>query len=563
MIGLLRAFAFLRWRLLVNGLRGRRRDNFEQVSRITRLLVAAIVAVSLVPGAILLMVLAYAGGHGLALGNEKAAVLTTAARAVLAVVTIVVAISPLLRFGGSALSATRLSLLPVPRGLLFVTELAAHVADPWILVVIPALLALPLGLLAGGAPGAAAWALVLGFLAIAVLVSLGGVASLLGALVFRNRRLGELASVGLLLGITLLAYFPMLTPLRTMIGRPRDLSAEQRRAVGRAFTFEAKDHPWIAAAPWEMYARGIEEAAPPAGATPLVPAAGLALEVFFLFGAARCAFGRLLDAPGDRRVSAKRGEERAWRVPGLSPAASAVARAFFRLVIRSVRGRVILFTAPLPALLFALMWRGAPLGLVEPGYTGVLVVCVAGLLALMSMSAFLTDQFAVDRAGLTLTFLGPATGTEIVAGKAIGGMAAFFIPLGIGTIAAMAIHPRGSPLLWLGALMCVIAAYLAQSPLSALLSAWFPAPFDLTRLRAGNPHPLASILGLSASVLIFGVCGGLFSTVLALTGSPWAGLAVAVLILVAAALSARLFWPLAARALDARRENLAMVAQGR
>src|SRR4030095_16186631 len=93
------------------------------------------------------------------------------------------------------------------------------------------------------------------------------------------------------------------------------------------------------------------------------------------------------------------------RIPGLSPAASAVARTFFRLVTRSVRGRVVLFTAPMPALLLALVWRGKAMGLMDGDYTGVLVLGVAGILALMSLSAFLSDQFAVDRAGLTLTFL--------------------------------------------------------------------------------------------------------------------------------------------------------------
>jgi hypothetical protein len=203
------------------------------------------------------------------------------------------------------------------------------------------------------------------------------------------------------------------------------------------------------------------------------------------------------------------------------------------------------------------------MGLVDTAYTGVLVVGAAGMLALMSLSAFLSDQFAVDRAGLTLTFLSPASGTEIVAGKAMGAMAALAIPLGIGTIAAAAIHPRGSPLVWVGALMCVIAAYLAQSPAAAALAAWFPSPLDLNKLRAGNPHPLASILGLASAVFAYAVCGGLFAATLALTESAVAGLAAAMLVLAAAWGIARLGWPLAARALDARRENLAMVAQGR
>jgi hypothetical protein len=315
--------------------------------------------------------------------------------------------------------------------------------------------------------------------------------------------------------------------------------------------------------PWEMYARAVERSAHPAGPTPLAPAAGLALAAVLLGGSARWAFGRLIDAPGERRRSGKRGEERVRRVPGLSPAASAVARTFFRLVTRSVRGRVVLFTAPLPALLLAVMWRGTPMGLIDTAYTGVIVLGVAGVLALVSLSTFLSDQFAVDRAGLTLTFLGPASGTEIVAGKAMGALAALAIPLGIGTIAAVAIHPRGSPLVWAGALMCVAAAYLAQSPASAVLAAWFPSPFDLNKLRAGNPHPLASILAIMVSTAAYGVCGGLFAATLALTRSPLAGLAAATLVLAAAWGVARLGWTLAGRALDARRENLAMVAQGR
>ena len=69
MTGLLRAFVRLRIRLLVNGLRARRRDSFEQVSRVTRLLVAGIVAASLLPGSIFLASLAFFGARGVALGK--------------------------------------------------------------------------------------------------------------------------------------------------------------------------------------------------------------------------------------------------------------------------------------------------------------------------------------------------------------------------------------------------------------------------------------------------------------------------------------------------------------
>ena len=234
MIGLLRAFAILRYRLMLNGLRARRRDNFEQVSRITRLFVGALVALSLIPGSVLLAVLAFVGGRGLAVGNEKALALPTGARGVLAIVAIVVAISPILKFGGSAASTTRLALLPVPRGLLFAAELAAQFADPWILAVIPALLALPAGLLAGGDLGGAFWALAAGCGVLLVLAALASAASLLGALLFRDRRLGELASVGLLLGITLVAYLPMVRSHGGFFGRPAASSAGPSRERSRS-----------------------------------------------------------------------------------------------------------------------------------------------------------------------------------------------------------------------------------------------------------------------------------------------------------------------------------------
>ena len=64
-----------------------------------------------------------------------------------------------------------------------------------------------------------------------------------------------LASVGLLLGITLVAYLPMAVSRGGLLGRPKEMSAEQRRAVAKAFAFDAKDHPWLLAAPWEERTR--------------------------------------------------------------------------------------------------------------------------------------------------------------------------------------------------------------------------------------------------------------------------------------------------------------------
>jgi len=55
------------------------------------------------------------------------------------------ALTPIIRFGGAAASMTRLALLPIPRRALHLVELLTQLADPWILAILPGLLAIPAG----------------------------------------------------------------------------------------------------------------------------------------------------------------------------------------------------------------------------------------------------------------------------------------------------------------------------------------------------------------------------------------------------------------------------------
>ena len=131
------------------------------------------------------------------------------------------------------------------------------------------------------------------------------------------------------------------------------------------------------------------------------------------------------------------------------------------------------------------------------------------------------------------------------------------------TRAPPALHPRGTAGLWLAALVSALAAYVAQAPVAGLVSACFPAPCDLMKLRAGNVHPLAGILGMLTSLLASFCAGAVFTATFALTGSP-----LAVLVSTGVALGLACGWAaiglrLAAQALELRRENLAMIAQGR
>ena len=251
------------------------------------------------------------------------------------------------------------------------------------------------------------------------------------------------------------------------------------------------------------------------------------------------------------------------RIPGLSATGSAAAWTTFRLIARSVRGRVILFTSPIPVVMIGLLWRRS---LGEPAVrevAGILVFSLGAMLALTSMQTVLANQFAVDRAGLTLTFLGPAGARDLVLGKAAGGAMAYALPCVAALLVAAILHPRGSPALWLASVVMVAAVYLVQAPLAALMAAFFPAACDLMKLRAGNAHPLAGVAGMLVVIVTSASCGGLFALTWWGTGSAAAVLAAAFAALALGAVFAAALLPAAARALDARRENLALVAQGR
>jgi hypothetical protein len=121
------------------------------------------------------------------------------------------------------------------------------------------------------------------------------------------------------------------------------------------------------------------------------------------------------------------------------------------------------------------------------------------------------------------------------------------------------VAPGGSPLFWLATVMGGAAAYLILSPLCACLSLMIPIAADLSKTgSAGNPHNLAMLAGLFA-VAIAAAPGGLAVTSL----SPgMAVLAMAAWLAVAATAALPLLG-LTARLLRWRRENLALVAQGR
>jgi hypothetical protein len=193
------------------------------------------------------------------------------------------------------------------------------------------------------------------------------------------------------------------------------------------------------------------------------------------------------------------------------------------------------------------------------------VLLGAGIIfSLYALQAFSMNQFASDRAGLTLEFLAPIPDLELVKGKAVGCAIVLGATVLLCLVCSLLVAAGGSPLVWLSVLLGGAATYLLLTPVAAVLSALFPVASDLSKTgTGGNPHSLAFLIG---TLLVF-VFSSPAAAILALAYHRYhrpglALLLMALWTLVAAAISIPLL-RLAARAVAPRRENLALVAQGR
>ncbi len=140
--------------------------------------------------------------------------------------------------------------------------------------------------------------------------------------------------------------------------------------------------------------------------------------------------------------------------------------------------------------------------------------------------------------------------------------------LGIGGIiclaAATAVARTGSPAYWLAVILGAGATFFLVSPMAVWCSALLPVASDLSKTGAGgNPHPFAMIVGtLGTAVFSLPIV-----IILALAEfwlkSPFAAVLMSVVWLAIAAAIGLPLVALASRSVGARRENLALVAQGK
>jgi hypothetical protein len=581
MIRSLRAFVWLRWRLVVNGIRsGRRRDTLEQVSRTLQTLSPILLGALSVGSIVGATVMGFLAGRAVAHGAMLSIVGFFVFRALLGILLLMsVVITALAPTQTQMTSYTRLLLLPIARSTLHLLEVAANLADPWVAVLVPLLLTFALGLAVGGRPDVGVVAAVAAPAMVLVFVSLAALVSFAVRWLLRSRRRGELFTLLFVLGVSLLSILPAIMSSR-MDGEKRATSptstAPTKPAGGRrtrsmpsepfsVAKFDAALPRWTRAIPSELYGVSLNSAMAGRQGTAWLAVVVLIAEGVLLFAASSAVHARLIGSLENeqdhrRRISKPLG---GFEVPFVRPSVAAVAMTYLRMALRSVRGRLaILLPAPMLLAIATLVRRmpDVPDGMSAVFHRGDLLFAVGSVLALHALQPFTMNLFGTDRAGLTLLFLSPLDDRDLARGKILGCALLLGVSMSLCLLGAVIVAPGGEVWTWLAVPIGIAAVWMWASPLAVWLSILFPVAADLSKTgKGGNPHPLAMLVGLVA------VMGLLVPTALLFVAAEfWLRKPPLVLVfelswLLVAVLVA---WPLlnfAASSLSSRRENLALL----
>jgi hypothetical protein len=572
---LTRTYAWLNWRILVNGLRaGRQRDAAERLSRIADIALPALLVVVGIPISLALAVLGAFAGWWLAHGGDAAEAVVTGASLGLLVPLFWFVMRPLtLAERGQLGRSDLLRLLPIPGSFLLRAELLRTAFDPLFLLAVPPLLFLPLGAGLAGRPLLAVVTLACGLAFLAFLGGFAAVLNLAAQLLMRNRTRAELVTLVFFLALSVMGLLPQL-----MIHDQRDhghAGSAAAVADGRTGRHAGDRTPAPAGQeipkalrflPPAAYGMALQHASARQWPGVAINFAGLAALALLVYGASARLHRRLLETP--ERASAGRGSSslrvRALRVPGLSAEAAAVGWAQLRTVMRTVRGKMLLASPALTMALFTLVFTRGGHDHPEFFRQPYALVGIAVLIATTSLAAVVANQFAVEGGALVLQFLQPVSDEDLVFGKAfgsgvllLGATCAALLPL------ALLLPSAPLPLL-LSALAAALAAHALLAPFSAVLSALLPRTADLGRLhRGGQPHAGATLLHLAATPVAFAPAVIIVALTLRVFAMPWLAPLLVLAWGACCVLLCRGMVPLAARVLAARRENLAMVAMGR
>ncbi|MFN0008968.1 MAG: hypothetical protein ACKVXR_13785 [Planctomycetota bacterium] len=569
---MLRALSWLRWRLLLNGFKGsKRRDRLERFSRFGAVVAPLVLVIPFGAFAVGLAVLGFLGGRRIGLGTVDPGEALLVARGVLLFLLALPILVPLGRAShGSRAGSARLLLLPIPTRALHLVESLSTMADPWIAFVIPGLLALPLGLLTAGRPMVALLALVAAAGFLATIVSLSSLTAYLADWLMRDRRRSEFFTLFFVLLISSVGMVPVF-----FADGLEDRVREEQRAeaslqpVFSLAEFDAGLPVWTRALPTEIYARAVRLEVEGRSDRSLLLVAALLAQAAVLHHLSSRAHRKVLTTTGSGRASRRSGKIPLGpsRWPFLSSTVTAVAAVHARNAIRSVRGRLAIFLpGPLIALI-GILGRKAPdevfFGrmMVEQSYTMLAFGCIFSLYALQ---AFHLNQFASDRAGLSLNFLAPISERDLVKGKAVGGAVIYGAAVGLCAVCTAFASGSGPSLAWVSVLLGAAATYVLIVPMAAAMSATLPRTADLSKTGpGGNPHGLAVLIGTFATMALSAVPGLVLVLVQDRGGRPGLAMAISALWLALAVAVTTILLEPVSRIVAERRENLGLVAQGR
>jgi len=455
-----RAFAWLRWRIMWNGLTKRKgKDTLETLSRIGTVLTGLFVVLFLLPACVGFAGLAIVGGKLISSNPDVQEGTLAITRVMLLILTAAIVIAPVVRSGiGQSINLDRLLLLPIHRRTLHLSETASALTDPWILILLPALFTFPLGLFLDGEPLAGLLMLACGVLFALVMALLGALVSFAAVLLFRKRRRAELITLVLFTTISIAAFLPALFSLSSRDPAEDGDREGRRSAIEEKMPRLTRTFPlWSRPLPSEMYARALYLGSEGQVARALVPAGCLALTGIALYGLSLGAYRRMLEQPelGSPGRTRSVGKLRTFRLPLVSPAVAAMAVLQFRVAIRTIRMRSSIFMIPVMLLLlYFLVTRRLDL---EPppwlaDQIGPAMAQAGIVLGFLALQPLQLNQFASDRTGLNLIFVSQLSNREILYGKTIACGFLYSIFLLLCTLAGIIFFPGGSPFLLLAAL---------------------------------------------------------------------------------------------------------------
>jgi hypothetical protein len=317
--------------------------------------------------------------------------------------------------------------------------------------------------------------------------------------------------------------------------------------------------------PSELYTRATRASATGNAADAVAPVSALAATSVLLHGVGFVAFRLVLDSPGASSARRAAPMRDVWgrTLPGLSPAASAVALAHLRLALRTPRGRSIILSPLVLLGIFAIVMmrnrQGMDLGPWSME-SGIGLATFTSFMSVLTILPLAFNQFAVDGAGLTLALLSPLSHRDYLAGKAIGNALITIPTTIICMVGSFALFPTGPASMWLSLPLALAGVHLLTAPVAAIFSALFPRQVDMNSIgNKSNAHGLAGLLGLLGYVLAAVPSVLLVLAATRLLRQP--ALAPVFLLAwcaVAYGISRLMFVP-ARRIFEQRRENLAML----